>query len=151
LCLLVGAAAFGCASSHETRRPAATPQTEPYPESTYVAPQPVEVPVKPMPGENSTLPPGNPDNGPSGSQSSAAPVDQGRSADDLKITKQIRDAVMTNDALSFSAKNIDILTSDRKVVLRGTVKDAGERAAVERSARDIAGVRDVDNELVVAQ
>lgn len=78
------------------------------------------------------------------------PVDQGENDVDLKITQQIRQAVMADSSLSFTAKNVKIITSNRKVTLRGPVKTAAERASIESAARKVAGPSMVDNQLEVA-
>jgi osmotically-inducible protein OsmY len=78
-------------------------------------------------------------------------MDQGNNAIDLKITQTIRKAVMADSTLSFTAKNVKIITSGAKVVLRGPVKTAQERASIEATARATAGVTDVDDQLEVKQ
>lgn len=76
------------------------------------------------------------------------PVDQGNNATDLKITQQIRQAVMGDGALSFTAKNVKIITQNGKVTLRGPVKSEDERSRIEAAARKVAGAA-VDNQLEV--
>lgn len=76
------------------------------------------------------------------------PVDQGNNESDLKITQQIRQAVMANDALSFTAKNVKIITNGGKVTLRGPVKTTAERDAIDAAARKVAG-NQVDNQIEV--
>jgi hypothetical protein len=84
-------------------------------------------------------------------RSSAAqtPLDQRENESDLKITQQIRQAVMADDSLSFTAKNVKIITAGGKVTLRGTVKTDAERSAIEAAARKVAGERQVDNQIEV--
>lgn len=77
------------------------------------------------------------------------PTDQGSSEDDRKITQQIRQAVVKNGSLSFTAKNVKIITNDGKVTLRGPVKTDAERTAIEAAAKNVAGVTQVDNQLEV--
>jgi len=77
------------------------------------------------------------------------PMDQGNNETDLKITQQIRKAVMGDKALSFTAKNVKIITVGGKVTLRGPVKSAQERTAIEDAARQVAGVTQVDNQIEV--
>jgi len=77
------------------------------------------------------------------------PGDQKENQSDLKITQQIRQAVMANDSLSFTAKNVKIITAGGKVTLRGPVKTAEERSSIEAAARRIAGVTQVDNQIEV--
>jgi osmotically-inducible protein OsmY len=78
------------------------------------------------------------------------PTDQQSSDLDLKITKELREAVVGDDALSFDAKNIKIITSGAVVTLRGPVKSEQEKQAIEARARRIPGVVSVNNELEFA-
>jgi osmotically-inducible protein OsmY len=82
---------------------------------------------------------------------SLTPMDQGGSEADRKITQQIRQAVMKDGSLSFSSKNVKIITINGKVTLRGPVKSAEERAAIERAASQVAGAGSVDNQLEIAK
>ncbi len=77
------------------------------------------------------------------------PGDQKENQSDLKITQQIRQSVMANDSLSFTAKNVKIITAGGKVTLRGPVKTTEERNAIEAAARKVAGVAQVDNQIEV--
>ena len=56
---------------------------------------------------------------------------------------------MDDDSLSFTAKNVKIITQDGKVTLRGPVKSAQERSAIGVAAKKFAAGR-VDNQLEVA-
>ena len=82
-------------------------------------------------------------------ESALTPMDQGPSEGDRKITQQIRQAVVRDGTLSFTAKNVKIITINGKVTLRGPVKSAGERSAIEAAAKNVAGVSQVDNQLDV--
>lgn len=84
-------------------------------------------------------------------RSSAAltPTDQRENETDLKITQQIRKNVMADDTLSFTAKNVKIITAGSKVTLRGPVKTDAERSAIEAAARKVAGVAQIDNQIEV--
>jgi hyperosmotically inducible periplasmic protein len=77
------------------------------------------------------------------------PMDQGPSEGDRKITQQIRQAVVKDGALSFTAKNVKIITINGKVTLRGPVKTDAERASIEAAAKKIAGATQVENLLEV--
>ena len=82
---------------------------------------------------------------------SLTPMDQGNSETDRKITQEIRQAVMKDGSLSFSAKNVKIITINGKVTLRGPVKSAEERAAIESAATKVAGAGRVDSQLEIAK
>lgn len=77
------------------------------------------------------------------------PPDQKENESDLKITQHVRQAVMADGSLSFTAKNVKIITQSGKVTLRGPVKTAQERDAIEAAARKVAGVTQVDNQIEV--
>lgn len=77
------------------------------------------------------------------------PMDQGNSGAETKITATIRRAMMGDKTLSFTAKNVKVITVGTKVTLRGPVKSDEEKAAVEALARKTAGVTEIDNQLEV--
>jgi osmotically-inducible protein OsmY len=85
--------------------------------------------------------------GPAASPESAAPVatDQGDSADDLALTKRIRQSIMADDRLSSLAKNVAIITVQGRVTLRGRAPSARDKAEIGVRARQIAGATNVDN------
>jgi len=87
-------------------------------------------------------------------RSSAAltPMDQGGSVADRKITQQIRQDLMSDKSLSFTAKNVKVITVNGKVTLRGPVKSEAERTAVEATARRVAGGGgQVDSQLEISK
>jgi osmotically-inducible protein OsmY len=79
------------------------------------------------------------------------PMDQGTSDDDRAITAEIRKAVVGDGTLSFTAKNVKIITKDGNVVLRGPVKSEHERASILAKANRVAGPSRVTNQLEVAK
>ena len=79
------------------------------------------------------------------------PMDQGNNSSDLKITQDIRKAVVGDGSLSFAAKNVKIITTKGKVTLRGPVNSAEEREKIAAAARKIAGAANVDNQLEIAK
>ncbi|MET0792173.1 MAG: BON domain-containing protein [Polyangiaceae bacterium] len=81
--------------------------------------------------------------------STLTPTDQGGSEGDRKITQQVRQAVMKDGSLSFTAKNVKIITINGKVTLRGPVKTDQERSAIETAAKKVAGETRVDNQIEV--
>ncbi|HEX2929106.1 MAG TPA: BON domain-containing protein [Candidatus Binatia bacterium] len=78
------------------------------------------------------------------------PGDQSESEADRAITQSIRQAVTADDSLSTNAKNVKIITSDGTVTLRGPVKSEKEKADIEAKAKQVAGVKKVDNQLEIA-
>jgi osmotically-inducible protein OsmY len=70
---------------------------------------------------------------------------------DRKITQQIRQAVTKDDSLSTSAHNVTIVTQNGKVTLRGTVKSQGEKQKIAEKAKQVSGVKNVDNQITVKQ
>ena len=83
------------------------------------------------------------------SSTALTPMDQGTSEGDRKITQQIRQAVVKDGSLSFTAKNVKIITINGKVTLRGPVKTDAERSAIELAAKKVAGASQVENFLEV--
>jgi osmotically-inducible protein OsmY len=77
------------------------------------------------------------------------PVDQSNDPADLKITRDVRQAVIGDDELSATAKNVKIITSAGKVTLRGPVNTDEEKKKVARLAEGIAGSGKVDNQLEI--
>jgi hyperosmotically inducible protein len=78
------------------------------------------------------------------------PPDQQENQADLDITQNVRKVVVKDDALSFDAKNVKIVTANGVVTLRGAVKSDAEKQAIEQKALQTAGVVRVDNQLEVA-
>jgi hypothetical protein len=78
------------------------------------------------------------------------PTDQSENEADRTITQNIRKALSDDDALSTNAKNVKIITSDGIVTLRGPVKSEKEKADIEAKAKQVAGVKRVDNQLEIA-
>ena len=68
---------------------------------------------------------------------------------DLQITKQIRQALVKDKALSTYAHNVKIITEGGTVTLRGPVRTDEEKRAIEAKATEIAG-KEVKSELTVA-
>jgi osmotically-inducible protein OsmY len=75
--------------------------------------------------------------------------DQPENEADRNITQAVRKAIMANDQLSTTAKNIKIITVNGKVTLRGPVKDAQEQQAIEAAVKGVTGVASVDNQVEV--
>jgi hyperosmotically inducible protein len=77
------------------------------------------------------------------------PGDQSNSSEDVKITAAIRSAVVKDDSLSTTARNVKIITADGTVTLRGPVKDEAEKTKIAELAQSAAGNAKIDNQLEV--
>ena len=77
------------------------------------------------------------------------PTDQRENDTDLRITADIRQALVDDGALSFDAKNVKIITAGSVVTLRGPVASDLEKASIEAKAKSVAGVTRVDNLLEI--
>jgi len=78
------------------------------------------------------------------------PIDQSNKPQDLKISREIRRAVVNDKGLSTEAKNIKIITIDGAVTLRGPVKSERERAEIQAKAARVAGDTNVNDQLEIA-
>jgi hyperosmotically inducible protein len=69
---------------------------------------------------------------------------------DVEITANIRKAVVKDTTLSTNAHNVKIITTDGMVTLKGPVKSDAEKATVEKFAKEVAGEKNVTNEIEIA-
>lgn len=76
------------------------------------------------------------------------PMDQMNNASDLKITQEIRQALMKGE-LSMDAKNIKVITRNGAVTLRGPVTTAAELEKVGALVKAVPGIKSIDNQLQV--
>jgi len=83
------------------------------------------------------------------SAGSLGAVDRGSSSSETKITADIRKRLVVSSTLSFSAKNVEVITTGSKVTLRGTVKSEEEKGEIEGIAMATNGVTEVDDQLEV--
>jgi hyperosmotically inducible periplasmic protein len=77
------------------------------------------------------------------------PTDQAENQADREISANVRKAVMADNSLSTNAQNIKIVTSNGTVTLRGPVKTAQEKEAIEAKAKQVLGVNSVVNLLEI--
>lgn len=158
------ASSDGLATAPETHRAttATTTATQPAPtldasrderEANPTATTAANANAAAAPADRSSAPNTNADNSRVNQRdrSSAAltPMDQGSSESDRKITQQIRQDLMKDKSLSFTAKNVKIITIDGKVTLRGPVKSDAERSAIEAAARRVTG--NVESQLEISK
>ena len=79
----------------------------------------------------------------------AEPIEQGTSVDDQRTTEKIRMALEQDPSLSNEAKNVKVITLNKKVTLRGPVTSMTEAQHVEALAKTVAGADNVDNQLSI--
>jgi hyperosmotically inducible protein len=77
------------------------------------------------------------------------PLDQSETEADRTITQKIRQAIMSDAALSTKAKNIKIITVKGIVTLRGPVANSQEKDAIAKKAGQVQGIVKVENQLEV--
>ena len=85
-----------------------------------------------------------------GSAGAKTPMDQSESPADIKITADIRRAIMGDKDMSINAQNCKIITDRGVVTLRGPVATQAEKDAIEEKAKTVSGVARVINELQIA-
>jgi osmotically-inducible protein OsmY len=68
---------------------------------------------------------------------------------DITISAAIRKAVVDDNALSLNAHNVKITTANGVVTLQGPVKSDREKQSIESKAKQVAGVKSVNNLLEV--
>ncbi len=68
---------------------------------------------------------------------------------DQSISRNIRNALLSNDMISNDAKNIRVETNNGIVTLSGTVASAQEKNAIFRVTQNISGVKQVNDQLIV--
>ena len=75
------------------------------------------------------------------------PMDQSNNESDVKLTQSIRKSLMDDDRLSFTSKNVKVITREGHVTLRGQVPNKTERNIVRELAQKAAGAKHVTDEL----
>lgn len=76
-------------------------------------------------------------------------TDQSSDPADIAVTREIRQRILDQEAISTNAKNVKIITIDRVVTLRGPVDNAAERVAIANIAESAPNVKRVDNQLEI--
>ena len=77
--------------------------------------------------------------------------DQSNSPEDIKITADIRRAIVKDPSLTMAAKNVKIITAGGTVTLRGPVNSADEKAKIEQLATEAGGGAKIDNQLEIKE
>lgn len=76
--------------------------------------------------------------------------DQSESAEHIKVTADIRRAILDDKSMSVSAQNCKVITdANGLVTLRGTVASQAEKDSIGAKAIAVAGKEKVDNQLEV--
>jgi osmotically-inducible protein OsmY len=69
---------------------------------------------------------------------------------DVELSRQIREAMLADDQIAEIVPGVEIFVTAGEVTLRGTVPDEKRRAAIARTAQQIAGLTKVINHLELA-
>lgn len=69
------------------------------------------------------------------------------SSADAQLQASVRKAIADDTSLSDSARHATVIVSDGAVVLRGKAKDDKEKTRIEQLVRNVAGVKELTNEL----
>lgn len=77
------------------------------------------------------------------------PIDQSNRPEDIKLVAEIRKAVVADDTLSMTAKNVKIITTPGKVTLRGPVNTAEEKTKIAAHAKAKAGASEIVDQIEV--
>ncbi|MGZ8181688.1 MAG: BON domain-containing protein [Methylobacter sp.] len=77
------------------------------------------------------------------------PEDQKETESDIKITADIREALVRDKALSVNAQNTKIITRNGVVTLRGPVESEAENMKLHDIAKQTPGVMQVNNQLEI--
>ena len=83
-------------------------------------------------------------------QSEPTADQQKENTSDRQLTQQIRRAIVKDKSLSSDAHNVKIISQNGSVTLKGPVKTAEEKQAIESKAAEIAGPDKVNSQLQVA-
>lgn len=81
------------------------------------------------------------------SMDTLTPMDQPNDKADIRLAADVRKAIIGDDALSMSARNLKLVVVGGVVTLRGPVASADEKARVETLVRGVPGVSSVDSQL----
>jgi osmotically-inducible protein OsmY len=79
----------------------------------------------------------------------AAPAQQAQASPDAELVARIRKAIADDKALAGYAQTLKIIASDGLVSLKGSVRSDADRKALGEKADQIAGAKNVMNNLIV--
>jgi osmotically-inducible protein OsmY len=77
------------------------------------------------------------------------PIEQGNNKADLSRTAKIRKEIMASNQMSVNAQNVEVISNEGKVTLRGPVDTAKEKRLIGEIAVRCASPGNVDNQLEV--
>jgi hyperosmotically inducible protein len=75
---------------------------------------------------------------------------QKNAKDDRTLAQNVRKAIMDDKTLSTYAHNVKVVAAGGTVTLRGPVRSADEKSAIEAKASEVAGAGNVKNEITIA-
>lgn len=73
-------------------------------------------------------------------------AENGKSKQDIEITRQIRKSIVDDKSLSAYAQNVQVVTTDGEVTLKGLVKSVREQRVIVQKAQSVSGVTTVYNQ-----
>jgi osmotically-inducible protein OsmY len=82
-------------------------------------------------------------------QQPAAPAAETQATPDAELVARIRKAITDDKALAAYAPTLKIIASDGLVSLKGSVKSDADKKALGQKADEIAGAKNVMNNLIV--
>ena len=104
-----------------------------------------------MPSNDKSAPDNSAQNARDRDNATMTPMNQSNKPEDVDLTRRVRQAVESDSGLSIDARNVKIITVDGVVWLRGPVKSADEKAAIDHAANQIAGASNVRDQLEIAR
>ena len=75
------------------------------------------------------------------------PMDQSNLQADIDLVAAVRQAIMGQDRISTTGKNVKVIAKDGEVTLRGPVESEEEKARIVETVRAVPGVITVDDQL----
>ena len=82
-------------------------------------------------------------------ETSTTSDDQAERAADRTLIQRIRQAIVADESLSTTAKNVKVMMINGVVTLRGPVHSLQEKGSIAATAQHIAGTNNVDNQLEI--
>ena len=83
------------------------------------------------------------------SGSTLTPMDQSNAQGDIDLAAAVRRAIVEEDRISTTGKNVKVIAKDGEVTLRGPVESEDEKAHIAETVRAVPGVTTLDDQLEV--